>query len=285
MNTTFTLLTIYLVGFRHGFDLDHIAAITDITVASRDRKQALVSATLYALGHALVVFLLGFGVVLLGGRLPAGVDELMGRVIGVTLIGLGVYVLGGLARRGAAFRPTSRGLLLIVALRRAVDVLLGRRESELLIEHEHEHSHALTSEPDHHLEPHPADDLIRVAAADKVATVTKHRHAHTHRGLPPPDPFAGYGRAAAFGVGMIHGVGAETPTQLLVLLTAAGVAHIAYGSLVIATFVLGLVSANTVLAVAWAFGKSKHGRVPRVYTAIAALSGAFSLGLGVSYLL
>ena len=31
-----------------------------------------------------------------------------------------------------------------------------------------------------------------------------------------------YGRRTAFGVGMIHGVGAETPTQVLIFLAAAG---------------------------------------------------------------
>jgi high-affinity nickel-transport protein len=47
------------LGFRHGIDWDHIAALTDLT-ASRDRvRQSMALATMYAVGHALVVFALG----------------------------------------------------------------------------------------------------------------------------------------------------------------------------------------------------------------------------------
>ncbi|HYT77880.1 MAG TPA: hypothetical protein VEQ37_01190, partial [Actinomycetota bacterium] len=53
------LISAALFGFRHGIDWDHIAAITDITSSQEERRQALVFGTLYALGHALVVFMLG----------------------------------------------------------------------------------------------------------------------------------------------------------------------------------------------------------------------------------
>ena len=53
------LVSAFLFGFRHGIDWDHIAAITDITSSQEDRRASVVFGTLYALGHALVVFVIG----------------------------------------------------------------------------------------------------------------------------------------------------------------------------------------------------------------------------------
>ena len=79
------LISAFLFGFRHGIDWDHIAAITDITGSQEDRRSALLFGTLYALGHALVVFVIGCLAIVLGERLPGGVDNVMERVVGVTL--------------------------------------------------------------------------------------------------------------------------------------------------------------------------------------------------------
>src|SRR5919206_2233750 len=82
----------FLFGFRHGIDWDHIAAITDITSSQEERRESIVFGTLYALGHALVVFLIGSAAIVLGENLPEGVDPVMQRIVGVTLVILGVYV-------------------------------------------------------------------------------------------------------------------------------------------------------------------------------------------------
>ena len=50
------IVSAFLFGFRHGIDWDHIAAITDITSSQEERGLALEYGTIYALGHALVVF-------------------------------------------------------------------------------------------------------------------------------------------------------------------------------------------------------------------------------------
>src|SRR5207247_10864987 len=66
------LITAFLFGFRHGIDWDHIAATTAITGSQDDRSQALLFGTLYALGHALDVFVIGGAAILLGHGLPLG---------------------------------------------------------------------------------------------------------------------------------------------------------------------------------------------------------------------
>ena len=78
------VVTTFGFGFRHGIDWDHIAAITDITGSQATRRTSMVFATLYALGHGLVVFGLGFAAIVLSEQLPAGVDGVMERFVGVT---------------------------------------------------------------------------------------------------------------------------------------------------------------------------------------------------------
>src|SRR6476661_7024340 len=76
------VLTALGFGFRHGIDWDHIAALTDITSSQEAPRRSMWFATLYALGHALVVFLLGLAAIVLAQRLPETVDTVMERFVG-----------------------------------------------------------------------------------------------------------------------------------------------------------------------------------------------------------
>src|SRR5437016_1637063 len=98
------IVTAFGFGFRHGIDWDHIAALTDITGSQHETRRSMLFATLYALGHALVVFALGFAAIVLAARLPTSVDGIMEHFVGLTLIGLGIYVFFSLLRHGRDFR-------------------------------------------------------------------------------------------------------------------------------------------------------------------------------------
>ena len=263
------LATAFGLGLRHGIDWDHIAAITDITSSQEDTRKSVVLATLYALGHALVVFVLGIAAIVAGDFLPDNVDAAMGRVVGATLLLLGVFVFWSLFRHGRDFRMRSRWMLVFATARRGIKWL--RRD--VVIEHEHEHDDA----------HHPVAAPVLVDAA--VATKTKHKHAHRHLGTLPTDPFMDYGKGTAFGVGMLHGVGAETPTQVLLFVAAAGVAGKTGGVLLLAAFLVGLFASNSAVAFASTFGFLKATRNFAVYATIAVLTGGFSLVLGVLLLL
>ena len=113
------IVSAFLFGFRHGIDWDHIAAITDIAGSQDDRRSAMFFGTLYAVGHALVVFLIGTAAILLGERLPESVDNVMEKIVGVTLILLGVFVFVSLARHGREFRLRSRWMLIFSGVRNA----------------------------------------------------------------------------------------------------------------------------------------------------------------------
>src|SRR5438128_1496934 len=134
------IATAFGFGFRHGIDWDHIAALTDITASQDTTRRSMFFATLYALGHALVVFVLGFAAIVLAARLPDGVDTVMERFVGVTLLILGIYVFYSLLRHGRDFRMRSRWMLLFAAAHRAVLWVRGHRTAEVVVEHTHDHA-------------------------------------------------------------------------------------------------------------------------------------------------
>jgi high-affinity nickel-transport protein len=271
--------TTFGLGLRHGIDLDHIAALTDIT-SSPDTppRRSMLLATLYAVGHGLVVFVLGCAIILFADELPAAVDRAMGRVVGATLVALGAYVVYGLVRHGRAFRMRSRWMVVFLGVRRGLRWVRGRQPDELVIEHEHEHSVA-----EAHTELHAHDHVLAPVAAARGLAPT-HRHAHRHVAQLPEDPFASYGAATSFGVGMIHGVGAETPTQVLIFVTAAGAVGQAGGVALLLAFIAGLVTANTGIALASTFGFLRASKTSWAYTIVSIIVATFSLALGALYL-
>lgn len=271
------LLAGLLNGLRHGVDLDHIAAITDIAGSQTKRRTSVVVSTFYAGGHALVVLALGLAAVLVGARIPDAIDSIMGRVIGSTLIVLGAYVAYSIVRYGRDMKMQSRWMLMGRGAGALWLKIRCRPSTQLVIEHVHEHGHDGMHDHDH-LRP------VAATAGTLLVKTKTHTHQHRHIATLPEDPFAQLGRLGAFGVGMLHGVGAETPSQLLLFITVAGVGSKAFGAAVVVAFVVGLVASNTAVAIASAFGLTGGRRLPAIYVGLAAVTAAFSLFLGTAYL-
>jgi high-affinity nickel-transport protein len=230
------LLSCALLGFRHGFDYDHLAAITDITSVQRTWREGMKLGLHYALGHALTVAALGAGVIFLHLRLPERMDVVGERLVGATLIVLAVYVLFAFMRQGKEHRhavPTSRLALLITGARYA-----GWR-------------------------------LRRIFNWQAM----------------PPAPFAfRYDRSSVFMVGIIHGLGAETPSQLMLFLLAANLGGTSGGFLGLLCFIAGLLVMNTVMtASASGLFVSSENR-PRLQAVVTSLTAAYSLLIGVIFL-
>lgn len=259
----------FLLGLRHGFDWDHIAAITDITTSQDDRRKALWYSTLYALGHGMVVIVFGVALILSGYVLPDGVDTVMERLVGATLIFLGIWVFYSLARHGSDFRLRSRWMLIFGAVHRMSRRLQAwMRERGLAVAHRHgrvvEHSHGPSA-------GHP--DGVALARQGPGATA-----------LAADAPFTTYGVGTSLGVGMLHGVGAETPTQVLIFLAASGAGGRAVGLATLVVFVAGIVAMNTLIAVGATFGFMTATRSTRVYVTVAVLVAIFSLVVGGLFL-
>jgi cytochrome c biogenesis protein CcdA len=276
------LVAAFWFGFRHGIDWDHIAAITDITSSQDDRRGSIVFGTLYVLGHAVVVFGLGVIAILIGEELPPSVDAAMGRVVGVTLIALGVYVFVSLVRHGREFRMRSRWMLLFAGIRAGWWWLIGRRPSSVGV-HDHER------EPVHVHAGAGAGGAEIVAAGDPIGGWHHGHHGrpghHHHKHPELDDAFLNYQKGTSFLVGMLHGIGAETPTQILIFTAAAGAGGKAAGIAVLVAFLVGLVTSNSVITLGSTFGILRASKNFAVYATVAIITGVFSLVIGTLFVL
>jgi hypothetical protein len=229
-----TLLSAAVLGFRHGFDYDHIAAISDITSVEPDHKRAMRMGFYYVLGHAAMVALLGSAVILFQKSLPRSIDHWAERAVGLTLVLLGVYVLGTLLRDKSSM-PRSRASILIGSFR-----WLGWKFKKLL------------------------DPSIAEAPDSRI------------RG--------NYNPGSVFLIGNIHGLGAETPSQLLLFLLAANLGGVTRGLLGLSVFLAGLLTMNMLMTASAVgiFGLSAFK--PQVLRFVIGATAAYSVVVGSIFL-
>jgi hypothetical protein len=203
VNLRLALLSAAVLGFRHGLDYDHIAAITDITSVQLKAREAMRYGLLYVAGHATTIALLGTAAVAFRIALPPASDRWAERLVGLTLLVLGLYVLG------TFFRPSSS---------------------------HSGHSHARPQ--------------TRITLLANGALWIYWRLSLIFGGtrVEAPQVFKdGYGTSSTFLVGVIHGLGAETPTQILLFLMAANLGGTGAGLLGLLMFIVGLVVMNTLM--------------------------------------
>ena len=217
---------------------------------------------------------LGVVAILVGQELPVSFDAIMGRVVGVTLLVLGVYVFYSLAKHGRDFRLRSRWMLLFSGVQKGVRWARGRLRNGKT-------------------DPAGASAALLTSEDDDDSPTARDWH-HGHHGQPghhhhaspePDDLFQNYNRLTAFGVGMIHGIGAETPTQVLIFLTAAGAAGRAAGIAVLMAFIVGLLGSNSLIAAGSAWGFLRASTNFPLYAAVAVLTASFSLVIGTLFVL
>lgn len=207
------LLSAAVLGFRHGLDYDHIAAITDISSVQSKARDAMRFGLLYVAGHATTVAILGSAAVVFRIALPPSSDRWAERLVGITLLVLGLYVLG------TFFRPSS-----------------FRLSSSRPSPHGHDHQRARAR--------------TRITLLINGALWVYWRLSLVFGGtrVEAPQVFKdGYGTSSTFLVGVIHGLGAETPTQILLFLMAANLGGTGAGLLGLFMFIVGLLVMNTLM--------------------------------------
>ena len=237
-NLELALVSCALLGLRHGFDYDHLAAISDITSVQRGWREGMRLGLLYALGHALTVAILGCVVIFLHLSLPAHLDAIGERLVGVTLIVLAICVLVSFLRR---------------------------REGTAA------HRHIPRS---------------RIALLVSGARYATWRVRSLRRNLPQPEPFAfQYDQSSVFVVGIIHGLGAETPSQLLLFLLAANLGGTSRGFIGLLAFIAGLLVMNTLMTASASGIFAGSTRRPRLQAFVTSLAAVYSLLVGAIFLL
>ncbi|MDP2936293.1 MAG: hypothetical protein Q8O86_07370 [Dehalococcoidia bacterium] len=107
------------------------------------------------------------------------------------------------------------------------------------------------------------------------------------RGTPQPirvQAKSSYGVRTSFGIGMIHGIGAETASQAILFLGIAGVGGKLVGSLMLVAFAMGLFISNSGIVIASIFGFRVAKENRRAYMAVGGAAALFSLILGALFL-
>jgi len=107
---------------------------------------------------------------------------------------------------------------------------------------------------------------------------------HSHGRSDHSDDVQQYGVATSYGIGLIHGIGAETGTQVLIIGTAVGAGSKGMSVATLLVFVAGLLISNSFVTVLSAAGFVSAGRRQAVYVVVGAFAAVFSLALGLLYL-
>lgn len=219
---SFSLFAI-LIGFRHGMDSDHIAAIADMVGAENQRNRQLRMGITYALGHGSIVVIIGLLAIFVGARLPEEILSMMEFLVGFSLLLLGGFILVTLFRQRNHYEYQSRWQIVSGALAK----LLNKKRI----------------------------DETRVS---KIGIV------------------------GAFVIGVLHGVGAETPTQVLLLSSSIGMDNAVAAGMQLVLFTFGLLIATILVTylASWGFMKSQFKR--RAYLLLGSITGVYSVSLGIS---
>ena len=106
-------------------------------------------------------------------------------------------------------------------------------------------------------------------------------HGHEH---VEPLEMSSYGTKTAFGVGMIHGIGAETGTQVLLIAAVGGAASAGLGVPMLVAFVIGLLISNFAIVLVSSVGFVASQTRERIYVATGLVAGLFSLVIGTVFL-
>ena len=285
------LVTGFVLGIRHGIDWDHIAAITDITSttaaagiaeAAHEEQHRSVSGPHHGHGGALEIQAHDAGpgaatlapAATISRRRIFGPEQLeairlgtlyaLGHGAVVIALGIAALMFGALLpewldpimARIVGFTLLVLGIWVFVSLsqylRNGTEFRLRSRWMLVF-------------------------DGVRYAWRRFQARI--HGHAHV-----APLEMSSYGHRTAFGVGMIHGIGAETGSQALLIAAVGGASGVGLGVPMLLAFIVGLLASNTLVVVVSSTG-FVAGQVRRpLYITIGVLAGVFSIAIGLAFL-
>jgi len=280
------------LGLRHGIDWDHLAAITDITSAAvttnettRERTVSLASAGRAAAlapqaGTLAIAAAPGMGEMRVAHVHHGGMAQVDSPQRQEAWHG---FFLATIYALGHASLVVALGLLAIwfgTLLPHWIDPLMGRIVGLTLL--------LLGVWIVYSLVRYGRDfrlqsrwmvliALARNGLARLRSRITGEPTAHHHE-------ITQYGPGTAFGIGVLHGIGAETGSQALLLAGAAGATTQATGTALLLFFALGLLMSNSLIAAFSTFGFVSASTRRTVYLAFGIFAAVFSLIVGFLFL-
>ena len=286
------LLTALVLGVRHGIDWDHIAAITDITSTTSAAEAATEHHELdhradpahsHAHGgpseHAVH-----------GAQRtqphhipeahPASTQRLVGEQRHAVLLGT-LYALGHamvVVALGLA------ALLFNAVLPAWVDPIMGRVVGVTLLILGIWVFYSLYQYARHGSEFRLRSRWMLVFAWVRYAWRWLGARLHGHDHVEPIE-MSSYGVRTAFGIGVIHGIGAETGTQVLLIAAIGGAAGAGLGVPMLVAFVIGLLISNTAIVLITATGFVASQLRERIYVGVGVAAGVFSVVVGALFLI
>jgi len=252
--------TATLLGIRHGVDWDHIAAIADIasTTTNVDRTEEEHAAATHS------GFRMSFGA-LERHALWLSFLYAFGHALVVAILGLAALYFEALLPEW--IDPIMERLV------GATLLILGVWVFYSLYQY-------WRGEEDFRLQSRWMLVLAGVRHGWKKIRGRMHGHEHDE-----PFRIDQYGPGTAFGVGLIHGIGAETGSQVLIIAAVGGAASQGLGVGMMFAFIVGLLISNTAIAMLTATGFIGSSRVKTVYVIVGALAGLFSIVIGAYFTL
>lgn len=92
------------------------------------------------------------------------------------------------------------------------------------------------------------------------------------------------GPGSACGIGVLHGIGGETATQILLFTTAASVGTVTLGLTAVLAFIAGLFVSQLTIVTILLVGYSKALTNPKIYTWLTVASSLYSIAVGLLFL-
>jgi len=89
-----------LLGMRHAFEPDHLAAVSTLVSRERSSLKAALLGVCWGLGHTAALFVVGASLVLLRAEMPEAMSDLFECAVAVMLIALGVRAIRQAAQQG-----------------------------------------------------------------------------------------------------------------------------------------------------------------------------------------
>lgn len=135
----------FLLGMRHAFDADHIAAVSTIISNHKSIRKSSLLGIFWGFGHTISLLAIGLLILLLKIKIPEKIALLLELIVGIMLLVLGINVLLTINKNKIHLHKHKHGI----------------------IEHIHFHSHKLTKY--HHHEHIPFKQLLLIGLIHGIA--------------------------------------------------------------------------------------------------------------------